>query len=180
MYGYDGLGIDVDGKDFDLYSAFIRTYLKRKRLKHRAEVTPVRKDKKTLARRLSVSIGGETSLTVYHADTTQAREFLKGGVADIIVTDLPYGVTHGARTPGKGLSRGPLELLKAAMPVWSSLIAPGGAIGMSWNTHVASRSAAAEILATQGFKVLEGPGYDGLEHWVDQAITRDVIVARKF
>jgi methylmalonyl-CoA mutase cobalamin-binding subunit len=51
---------------------------------------------------------------------------------------------------------------------------------MSWNTHVASRSAASEVLAAQGFKVLDGPGYGGLEHWVDQAITRDVIVARKF
>ncbi len=54
MYGYDAIGIDIDGKDFDIYSAFIRTWLKRKRIKHQAEVTPVRKDKKNLARRLSV------------------------------------------------------------------------------------------------------------------------------
>ena len=89
-------------------------------------------------------------------------------------------MAHGSRTNAKGLSRGPLELLEAALPVWSQLIPPGGTIGISWNTHVASRSAAAEILEAQGFKVLEGPGYDELEHWVDQAITRDVIVARKF
>jgi hypothetical protein len=178
IYGYDALGIDIDSKDFDLYAAFVKTYLKRKRLKHHAEITPVRKDKRNLARRLSVRIG-DASLTVFHADTTQAREFLKGGVADVIVTDLPYGVAHGSRTAATGLSRGPLDLLKAALPVWSSLIAPGGAIGVSWNTHVTSRSAAAELFAQHGFKLLEGPGYDGFEHWVDQAITRDVIVARK-
>ena len=27
MYGYDAIGIDTDGKDFDIYSAFIRTWL---------------------------------------------------------------------------------------------------------------------------------------------------------
>jgi hypothetical protein len=56
------------------------------------------------------------------------------------------------------------------------LLQPGGAIGMSWNTHVASRAAAAEVLSANGFKVHD---YDGFEHWVDQAITRDIVVARK-
>ena len=28
MYGYDAIGIDTDGKDFDVYSAFIRTWLR--------------------------------------------------------------------------------------------------------------------------------------------------------
>jgi hypothetical protein len=175
MYGYDAIGIDTDSKDFDLYSAFIRTYCKRKRIKHQADVVPVRKDKRHLGRKLAMTIGSNTSLTVFNADTTDAREFLKGGVADVIVTDLPYGVAHGSRT-AKGLTRSPLALLEAAVPVWSQLLQPGGAIGMSWNTHVASRAAAAEVLSANGFKVHD---YDGFEHWVDQAITRDIVVARK-
>jgi hypothetical protein len=177
MYGYDAIGIDTDAKDFDLYSAFIRTYCKRKRLKHHAEVVPVRKDKRHLGRKLAMSIGGSTSLTVFNADTTDARDFLKGGVADVVVADLPYGVAHGSRTAEKGLSRNPLALLEAAVPVWSQLLQPGGAIGISWNTHVASRSAAAEVLEASGLKVHE---YDGFAHWVDQAITRDIVVARKY
>ncbi len=35
MYGYDAAGMDIDGKDFDAYATFIRTWLKNKRLKHR-------------------------------------------------------------------------------------------------------------------------------------------------
>jgi SAM-dependent methyltransferase len=176
MYGYDAIGIDSDGKDFDLYSAFIRTYCKRKRIKHQADVTPVRKDKRHLGRKLSMSIAGDTTLTVFNAETTSAREFLKGGVADVIVTDLPYGVAHGSRTSDRGLSRSPLALLEAAVPVWSQLLQPGGAIGFSWNTHVASRADAAEVLSANGFKIHE---YAGFEHWVDQSITRDIVVARK-
>jgi hypothetical protein len=179
MYGYDTIGIDTDGKDFDIYSSFIRTWLKRKRLKHKAEITPVRKDKKLLARRLSVSIGGTQQLTMYHADSIQAREFLKGGVADVIVTDLPYGVSHGSRAEGS-LSRSPLRLLEQAVPVWATLLQPGGALGMSWNTHVASRDEAAEILESNGLRVKTGPGYDDFAHWVDQSIDRDVIVARRY
>ncbi len=183
MYGYDAIGIDSDGKDFDIYSAFIRTWLKRKRIKHKAEISPVRKDKRLLARRLSVSIGSGTSLTMFHGDTTEAREFLKGGVADVIVADLPYGVMHGSRTASRtgesNLSRSPLDLLRTAVPVWSQLIQPGGAIGMSWNTHVASRAEAAKILEAEGLRVVEGPGYDDFGHWVDQSINRDILVARK-
>jgi hypothetical protein len=178
MYGYDAIGIDTDGKDFDIYSTFIRTWLKRKRLKHKAEIAPVRKEKRTLARRLSVSIGTGQQLTVYHADSTSAREFLKGGIADVIVADLPYGVTHGSRSES-GLSRSPLQLLREAVPVWSQLIQPGDAMGLSWNTHVASRTDAIEILGEHGFKVMTGGGYDSFAHWVDQSIDRDVIVARK-
>ncbi|HEY2794152.1 MAG TPA: SAM-dependent methyltransferase [Micromonosporaceae bacterium] len=179
MYGYDAIGIDTDGKDFDIYSSFIRTWLKRKRIKHRAEIAPVRKDKRTLARRMSIEIGADQKLTVYHADSTQAREFLRGGVADVIVADLPYGVMHGSRTAGSGLSRSPLHLLREAIPVWSRLIQPGGAIGISWNTHVASRAEAAEILEDNGLRVRTGDGYDDVAHWVDQSIDRDILVARK-
>ncbi|HEY1484863.1 MAG TPA: SAM-dependent methyltransferase, partial [Micromonosporaceae bacterium] len=179
MYGYDAIGIDTDGKDFDIYSAFIRTWLKRKRIKHRAEIAPVRKDKKTLARRMTIDVGADQRLVVYHADSTQAREFLKGGIADVIVADLPYGVTHGSRTTGAGLSRSPLRLLRDAVPVWSQLIQPGGTIGISWNTHVTSRTEAVAVFEENGLRVVAGNGYDDLAHWVDQSIDRDVLVARK-
>ena len=51
MYGYDGLGVETDGKDVDAYAAFLRTWLKRKRLKHTAEMVPVRRDRRLVARR---------------------------------------------------------------------------------------------------------------------------------
>jgi hypothetical protein len=141
-------------------------------------VTPVRRDRRLVARRFEAVIQGERKAVVLAGDTLHAREFLKAGCADVVVTDLPYGVSHGSRTGG-GLARGPLDLLAAAAPVWAQLLRPGGALGMSWNTHVASRADAAKTLAGAGFEVVEGPGYDGLAHRVDQAIERDVLVARR-
>jgi tRNA G10 N-methylase Trm11 len=180
MYGYSAIGIDTDGKDFDLYAGFLRTWLKRKRVKHHAEVNPVRKDKRTLARRFAVDLPGGQALTVFHADTLDAREFLKGGVADVVVADLPYGVAHGSRTEKGRLSRSPVELVAAAAPVWAQLVPPGGAVGLAFNTHTAPRAALADALEAVGFKVRTGSGYDDLAHWVDQSITRDVLVARKY
>jgi hypothetical protein len=177
MYGYDGIGIELDGKDVDAYSAFLRTWLKRKRIKHQAGTNPVRRDRRLVARRFEVTIGGGQRLTVFNADTTDAREFLRAGCADVLVADAPYGVAHVHGAAGR--SRGMVDLLSAAAPVWAELLRPGGAVGLAWNTYLAPRSEVADILAKSGLRVLDGAGYDDLEHRVDQAIIRDVVVARK-
>ncbi|OLE21806.1 MAG: DNA modification methylase [Actinobacteria bacterium 13_1_20CM_3_71_11] len=173
-YGYHAIGIERDGKEVDAYAAFLRTYLKRKRLKHHAELNPVRRDRRLVARRFTATIAGEQTVTAFHADTIDARQFLKAGCADVIVADAPYGVAHGSHAGGTR-TRAPLDLLDAAVPVWTELLAPGGALGISWNTHVAGRDAAAAILARHGLAVVELPD---LAHRVDQAILRDIIVAR--
>lgn len=184
MYGYDGIGVEHDGKDVDAYAAFLRTWLRRKRLKHTAETVPVRRDRKLIARRFEAVLapsrddhraGATQRVTVLHTDTTRP-EVLRPRCADVIVTDAPYGVAHGSRT-GQGLSRSPLDLLTAAVPVWRELLRPGGALGLSWNTQVAPRAAAEQVLAGAGLRVVDGPGYADLAHRVDQAIDRDVLVA---
>ncbi|GAB3801674.1 SAM-dependent methyltransferase [Micromonospora zhanjiangensis] len=186
MYGYDGIGVEVDGKDVDAYAAFLRTWLRRKRLKHTAELVPVRRDRRLVARRFEAVLaatreehraGTSQRITVLHADTTRAREMLRPGCADVIVTDAPYGVSHGSRTSGQGLSRSPLDLLTGAVPVWRELLRPGGALGLSWNTHVTPRADAEAVLADNGLRVLTGSGYPELAHRVDQSINRDVLVA---
>src|SRR5690606_12049050 len=45
MYGYDAYGLDHDSKDFEAYAGFLRTWLRNKRLKHTAEVVPVRRQR---------------------------------------------------------------------------------------------------------------------------------------
>ncbi len=184
MYGYHAIGIELDGKDVDAYAAFLRTWLRRKRIKHSSDLHPVRRDRRTVARRFEAVVGerraGEPQrVTVYHADTTRARDFLRAGCADVIVADAPYGVAHGSRTADSGLSRRPLDLLRAAVPVWADLLRPGGAVGVSWNTHVAARDDLAKIFVDAGLSVLDTPAYRGFEHRVDQAINRDILVAHK-
>ena len=57
MNGWHAVGLDVDARDFDAYAAFLRTWLKTKRLKHTADVTPVRRDGVKLGRRLRAEVG---------------------------------------------------------------------------------------------------------------------------
>lgn len=186
MYGLDTVGIDIDTKDFELYSSFFTTWLKDHRFKHAASTTPVRREKSVIAKKYEVDFAAEKadylaghkqSLTFYAADTLLTSQLIKPGTVDAVVADLPYGVQHGSRGP-RGLVRNPLELLEAALPGWASRLRAGGAMGLAWNTRVAPRDRVAGLLESAGLTVLDGPGYDDLRHRVDRSITRDVIVAR--
>jgi SAM-dependent methyltransferase len=189
MYGYDAAGIDLDQKDFEAYGTFIRTWLQRKRVKHRISYDgPVRREGKVAGRRLQISLApskqeqkaGQTQdLDVVCADTTRAAEFFRPATFDLVVTDAPYGIQHGSKSAGSGLARRPQDLLAAAVPVWARLLRPGGAIGIAWNTLVAPREETSAIVASAGLVPVESEAYLSFRHRVDQAIVRDILVARK-
>lgn len=197
MYGYDVSGLDLDAKDFDEYTRFIKTWLKNKRIKHQADTAPIRRNHVHLGRRLDIELGvtkesykaGDALRVSYvNADTVRSAEFFRSGSFDLIVTDAPYGVQHGSRS-GAGapnrqqragdLSRDPRRLFIEALPGWASLLRPGGAIGISWNDLVLDRAELTELVTDAGLDVLDSEPYLGFAHRVDQAINRDVLVARK-
>ncbi|MFY1694974.1 TRM11 family SAM-dependent methyltransferase [Solwaraspora sp. WMMA2101] len=188
MYGWHAAGVEIDGKDFEVYANFIRTWLKHKRLKHSSDIAQVRRNRTQLGRRLAITLaasredhkaGRTLDLTMVHADTRRGRDFFRAGSFDAIVTDAPYGVAHGTRSQADRLTRDPLGLLAEALPVWVALLRPGGALGISWNTLVAARDDLAALLVKVGLEVADGPGYGDFAHRVDQAIVRDLIVARR-
>jgi SAM-dependent methyltransferase len=185
MYGYDAVGVEIDGKDVEAYKLFLQTWLKRKRLKHTAELVPVRRQGRRAARRLEVTLaaskddhkaGAVQKVTVIQGDTTQLDGLIRGGVADVLVADLPYGVAHGSYDDEGAISRRPLDLLERAVPQWLPLLRPGAALGLSWNTKVGRRELAEDILLANGLEIVP---HLPLEHRVDQGIERDVVVARR-
>jgi SAM-dependent methyltransferase len=199
MYGFDAYGADIDARDVEAYAVFIRRWLKDKRLKHQADFSPVRRDRKVVARRLTAEFaatkdeykaGDVQRLEVVEADTTRIGEFFRSASADLVVADLPYGVQHGshaggragggprAKDGGSSLARNPLDLLREAAPVWAKALRPGGALGISWNTFGARREDAAAAIAGAGLEVLDSAPYRAFRHRVDQAITRDILIAR--
>jgi SAM-dependent methyltransferase len=206
MYGFDAYGADVDARDVEAYAVFIQRWLKDKRLKHQADFAPVRRDRKVVARRLTAQFaatkdeykaGDVQRLEVVETDTTRVGEFFRAASADLVVADLPYGVQHGSHASGRAsagsraglgsragggggaLARSPLDLLREAAPAWVKALRPGGALGISWNTFVARREDAAAALAAAGLEVLDSGPYRAFRHRVDQAITRDILIARK-
>jgi hypothetical protein len=191
--GFDAAGVEHDRKDFEAYATFIRTWLKRKRIKHHADYDgPVRRDGQVIGRRLQLRLAADPAdykagrtqlLDVVSADTTRAPEFFRRATFDLVVTDAPYGIQHGSTTgAGAGqrrLARSPLDLLADAVPGWAGLLRDGGALGIAWNTLVAPRAEAARILAAAGLEVLDDGPYRAFEHRVDQAIRRDILIARR-
>ncbi|WP_199730797.1 TRM11 family SAM-dependent methyltransferase [Amycolatopsis panacis] len=187
MYGFDATGLDVDSRDFEAYEQFLKTWLRTKRVKHTADAGQLRRNKVRLGRRLDVEYAfdkddykaGRTRRVVYYnADTLTADELLRPSSMDLVVTDAPYGVQHGSHREA-GLTRSPRDLLAAAVPVWTRVLRPGGAMGISWNTHVLPRKELVTILGRAGLEVREGGPYEQLAHRVDQAIVRDLVVASK-
>lgn len=188
MYGFDGYGVEVDKRDFEVYGAFVQRWLKDKRLKHQALTSRVKREGRGVGRRTRVEFaatkerhraGDLQVLEVVNTDTVRSGEVFKRRSFDLVVTDAPYGVQHAAVKETRALTRRPTELLEAAVPVWAELLRPGGAMGLSWNTLVTSREELAGILTEAGLRVQDAEPYRHFEHRVDMAITRDLIVARK-
>jgi SAM-dependent methyltransferase len=180
-YGFHATGVEIDKKDFEAYALFIQRYVKDKRLKHDATQGSVKGHPK-----LELAFGidkaryksGDVSrLTYVNADTHAIADVFQPRSFDLIVTDAPYGVQHGAHGSGAPQRR-PLELLQSAIPVWRAALRPGGAIGISWNNLVAGRDAIAKILAVNGLKIHDSAPYRAFEHHVDSSIQRDLITAR--
>jgi SAM-dependent methyltransferase len=183
MYGFDSAGVELDRKDFEAYAAFIQRWVKDKRLKHQAHVGHVKGHP-----RLALDIGldkesfkaGKTlHLAVVNASTLETTAVFPPRSFDLIVTDAPYGVQHGSTGAKGALSRSPLDLVAEAASVWREALRPGGAMGIAWNVHVAKREALMDALARAGLEPCDSPAYRGFQHRVDQAILRDVAVARK-
>jgi SAM-dependent methyltransferase len=187
MYGWHAAGLDVDAADFEAYAAFLPRWLKDKRLKHTATTARLRREGRTLGRRLDVELatgkeawaaGDRLTLTNALADTREVAEVFRAGSYDAIVTDAPYGVQHGSRS-GEGLQRRPLDLLAEALPGWIGVLRPGGSVGIAMNIRTCPRADALALLAGAGLDVRDTAAYRGFEHRVDQAIQRDIVVGVK-
>lgn len=181
MYGHHATGVEVDKKDFEAYALFIQRWVKDKRLKHDAVQGHVKGHPK-----LDLALGvtkerykaGDTLRVTYvSADTHAIADVFQQRSFDLLVTDAPYGVQHGAHG-AEATARKPFELLTSALPIWRAALRPGGAIGIAWNNLVLRRDKLAQLLADNGLEVCASLAHEGFEHRVDHAIQRDLIIAR--
>ena len=182
MLGYDVAGVEADQKAVEAYAAFLKTYLRRKRIKHKAELQPVRREGRSLGKRLVADItpadrGPEQHLTVFTGDTRQTAALYGKRTFDLVVADAPYGVAH--QSSGRGRSGSAAELLGEAVGVWAGRLRSGGALGISWNTYRLAREELAEIMVAAGLDPLQGGVYERFAHRVDSSINRDIMIARR-
>jgi hypothetical protein len=188
MLGCNAAGVEVEVKAVEAYAAYLRGYLRRKRLKHNLEVNPVRREGKIIGKRLDGSVipnGRERplALTVFSGDTRQSGALFGKRRFDAVVADAPYGVVHGSRTDVGGVGgqreRSAAGLISEALPVWAMQLKPGGALGLSFNAIGLRRERLLDLVAAAGLEPLDSGPYRDFEHRVDSSIRRDIVVALK-
>ena len=180
-YGWNAAGTDVDRSDLSEAEKFLKRYFEFHHMKHN-----VKRESRTMPggsiALTTVSYGhdataykaGDTAcIRLANADALRTREAFGRGKMHVIACDLPYGVQHAA------VGARPEQLLKKVLPAWRETLKKGGAAALSFNAQTLKRNTLRSLLADAGFEVLSGGAYDGFEHWVEQAVTRDIVVGRR-
>jgi hypothetical protein len=187
---YDVCGIEIGDKVVTEAYHFLKKYLEKEKYKHQVKLEKQSGANKSFtAQRYRFDIAKSKDdakckefreFEIISGNSQHADKYYKRSFFDIIVGDLPYGVQHGSVTNQKqsSLTRNPKELLAVCLPSWKSVLKTNGVIALSWNTFVLARKEMVKILEDQGFSVFKGDCYD-FEHRVDQAINRDIVVAKK-
>ncbi len=187
-YGWNAIGADVDRNDLKEAEKYFKRYLEYHRFKHvvtresrtlkKGQAQVVRFD---YAQDAGAFKAGSCSLSLVNLDAAQAENALGKGAFHVIACDLPYGVRHDAQLAHGADRRGNwLEtLLARALPRWRVALKPGGTAAVSFNAQNISLEKVRGLMEAAGLQVMRGGAYDGFAHWVEQAITRDIAIARK-
>lgn len=179
--GYHGVGIEIGKADVKEAADYMTRYLEFHRIKYKRtdSALTVRgqvggwENKFVFSDSAEHFKDGDTrTLRLICGDTREAEALLKPNSVHLMVTDAPYGVQKG--TAGRQDSIG--GTIAAALPGWFDVLKSGGVLAMSFNTHVTRREGLVRLFEKAGFEIVQTAN---LEHWVEQAISRDVILARK-
>lgn len=174
--GMDAVGIDSDKKSIQEGVAYAQKWLQYHRVKHSAQRGSLTLSGGKSAPCVTLRVR-EQELKLILADTRDTASLIRKAPAHALVADLPYGVQHAPRENGR---MSDLEsLLRDALPAWRQALAPGCAAAIAFNAYTLRRSALARLAEEAGFILPEGPEYADFSHWVEQAIQRDVLVARR-
>ena len=179
--GYHGVGIEIGKADVKEAADYMTRYLEFHRIKYKRTDSALtvrgqvggRENKFVFSDSAEHFKDGDTrTLRLICGDTREAEALLKPNSVHLMVTDAPYGVQKG--TAGRQDSIG--GTIAAALPGWVDVLKSGGVLAMSFNTHVTRREGLVRLFEKAGFEIVQTAN---LEHWVEQAISRDVILARK-
>lgn len=183
--GYHAAGVELDKKDVQEMSNFVKRYLEFHKFKHHMHKTAMTVNGKNGGQRTTFEIAhsakqmkvGETRIMTYIlGDAVHCASYFKGQLFDALVCDLPYGIQHS------GMDKGPVgaeKLLNRVLPSIDKVLKPGAGLALSFNAYTCSRNELIKILSAHHYHVFTEDSYAQLEHWVEQAVLRDVVVAKK-
>ncbi len=183
--GMNAMGVEIDHRDLKECADYFERYLQYHRMKHKLDQSSrtVRKHAVpaavyTIADTKEHFKEGDTrTLSLFLGDTGLTGELCRKTPAHLLVADLPYGVQHAPQDGRRTESF--LQVMKRALPQWHAAVRKGGALALSFNTLTLKKADLIQLLADAGFTPLTEAPYDDFEHFVEQAVNRDFVVARR-
>ena len=179
---WDCTGSDVDKADLKEAELFLKRYMEYHRFKHNMErgSLTIRGSKAAGMVQFTFADTPENfkqkdtaSLCLANVDAAQVRDAFGSKKFHMVVCDLPYGVQHASH--GGSLEK----LLESVLPAWRDVLMPGGTVAVSFNAQTLKPAKVRELMEQAGMEPLsEGP-YAQFSHWVEQAVTRDIVVCRR-
>ena len=185
MEGMNAVGLDLDRNAVREAADYFSRYLKYHQLKHslvrKSETcgrTPVAVDDFVFADSKEHYLSGDTrSFRIAAADTGFAPYLSRRVPMHLIVADLPYGIQHAPQSGRKPETF--TGLLSRALPAWKQVLAPGGALALSFNTLTLPTARVVSLLEKAGLYPCAGECFSHLRHDVEQAVVRDAVFALK-
>ena len=183
--GHLALGLDTDKKAIREGADYFRKYLEYHRVRHNAARRSETFGKQAVpvweCRFNPFGSPGDQKqgrwLSFAEGDASLLPALVRKRSADVLVSDLPYGIQHAPRDGGHADSFS--ALLKRVLPAWFQSLRSGGVIALSYNTLTLKPASLDEALAAAGFSVVNRPPFRPLRHEVEQAVVRDVTFALK-
>ena len=183
--GMNAVGLDCDRRDLKEAADYFSRYLQFHRLKHKLDQGSRTVKKSSVPEavytvadtREHYQAGDVRTLAFYLGDTGLTGELMRKHPAHVLVADLPYGVQH-APQDGRRTETLP-QLLGRALPAWKQALLPGSAMALSFNILTLPRKKLLSIVEEAGFIPLYDESDRRFEHFVEQAVTRDVVLARR-
>ena len=176
--GWNATGLDTDSKEISGCDVYFEKYLQYHKIKYKksAESRTVPGASAVKMTCFNVDQDAET-LEIGTSDAALVHRIWKEERFHLICCDLPYGVQHAPSGQGGAMSFE--NTLKRALPAWYAALKRGGAAAISFNVFTLKTERARELMEEAGFTAMRGGIYDETEHWVEQAITRDIAVGIK-
>ena len=176
--GWNATGIDADSKEISECAVYFERYLQYHKIKHKksAESRTVPGASAVSITRFGIERNAQT-LEIGASDAALVHRIWKENRFHLICCDLPYGVQHAPS--GQGGAKSFENTLKRALPAWYAALKPGGAAAVAFNVFTLKTERVRELMEEAGFTAMRGGIFDETEHWVEQAVTRDIAVGVK-
>lgn len=187
LLGHNSYGIEMDKKAVKELETYFSRYLKEGKYEYNLTSGKAVSNRERVGSFLNYEFArdkdryinnNKQKMSILRGDSIDGYKHFNSGNIHVVIADLPYGVQHKGKNK-KGSYRDLAELIDMSLKSWNKMMMPGGVIALSWNIYTNSRNELKKIIEENGFSVMNDDIYRGFSHRVSQAITRDIIVAKK-